>query len=834
MTGMKTTKSTLISVPGMGGSMFKVPQILKGRMRRILLTMGVGLTLFGAATLSQAADPALVPLQGDVPLHGSVPAAVSRLKAKGLVPPTNHLRLAIGLPLRNREALTNLLREIYDPASPNFRHYLTPEEFTARFGPTPQDYQAVMDFASGNGLSVVGTHGNRMLVDVSGNVADVEKAFHVTLRTYQHPKEAREFFAPDTEPLVKGSLPVLHVSGLEDYALPRPLLHKMPVSSATPATGSSPGGGYMGADFRNAYVPGSALNGSGQMVGLLQFYSGFYQSDITAYETLNGLPSVPVQAVLLNGYGGGPGIANDEVSLDIEMVISMAPGVSKVLVFEGLVTDDILNAMASSNQVKQLSASWSYGIDSTTEQIFQQFAAQGQSFFNASGDSDAWVGPIPTPCDDPYITIVGGTTLTTGTGGAWASETVWNWGYGIGTGGGISTSYQIPSWQASVSMATNQGSTTMRNIPDVALTADNVYVLYGGGQQGLFGGTSCASPLWAGFMALVNQQALANSKPTMGFINPSIYTLAAGTGYASAFHDITTGDNTWPGSPNKFYAVTGYDLCTGWGTPGTNLINALVGVAATHISAPSSPYGSTLGALNGGNPNGNWELFVQDDSALNSGIISNGWILTLTSANPVGLVGDLYLSMTNSATNSASSILVSNYLVYYLSVTNVGPSISSNVLVTDFLPAGVTVVTNNHTLGSVVLNGSTLVWNLGASLNVGAGAQLTLTVQPYAVATIVNQAIVSSTSTPDPNPDDDYAFNTVYVNSPVPPQFGSVGVHNGKFVLSITAPAAPTIVQTSTNLASTNWVNVFTSTPPFSYTNNATNPALFYRAKLAP
>ena len=119
----------------------------------------------------------------------------------------------------------------------------------------------------------------------------------------------------------------------------------------------------MGSDFRNAYVPGTALTGAGQTVGLLQFDSGFFQTDITAYETQAGLPNVPVVPVLLDGYDGGPGFDNGEVSLDIEMVMSMAPGVSKILVFEGEVTDDILNAMAASNQVKQLSASWSYPID---------------------------------------------------------------------------------------------------------------------------------------------------------------------------------------------------------------------------------------------------------------------------------------------------------------------------------------------------------------------------------------------------------------------------------------------------------------------------------------
>jgi len=157
-------------------------------------------------------------------------------------------------------------------------------------------------------------------------------------------------------------------------------------------------------------------------------------------------------------------------------------------------------------------------------------------------------------------------------------ETTWNWG-GQGTGGGISTYYTIPSWQQGIDMTLNHGSTTMRNIPDVALTADNVYVVYNNGQSNIFGGTSCAAPLWAGFTALVNQQAVAAGRPTVGFVNPAVYTIGNSTNYTADFHDITTGNNTWNGSPTNFYAVPGYDLCTGWGTPaGQNLIDDLAGI----------------------------------------------------------------------------------------------------------------------------------------------------------------------------------------------------------------------------------------------------------------
>ena len=208
-------------------------------------------------------------------LHGNVPAAVARLQPMGHFAGTNHLNLAIGLPLRNQATLSNLLHQIYDPASPNYRHYLTPEQFTEQFGPTEKDYEAVIAFAKANGLKVTTTHPNRVILDVSGSVADIEKALHVTLRVYQHPTEKRIFHAPDTEPSLDLTVPVLHISGLDNYVVPRPLLHNIGSSNRTtnpaqPAVGSSPGGGYMGNDFRAAYVPGVTLTGAGQTVGLLQ------------------------------------------------------------------------------------------------------------------------------------------------------------------------------------------------------------------------------------------------------------------------------------------------------------------------------------------------------------------------------------------------------------------------------------------------------------------------------------------------------------------------------------------------------------------------------------
>jgi hypothetical protein len=523
---------------------------------------------------------------GTQKLHGHVPAVVAQLQPVGNLSGSQRLRLAIGLPLRNQTMLTELLQRIYNPASPDYHHYLTPEQFAKMFGPTEQDYQAVVTFAKTHGLTVTGTHPNRTLLDVDGSVADIEKAMHVTMRVYKHPTEARTFYAPDVEPSLDLAVPVLHINGLDNYFLPKPLLHKMSASQATPALGSGHSGSYMGNDFRAAYAPGVTLTGAGQSVGLMEFCSGFYQSDINAYEAEANLPNVPVVTVLLDGYDGGPGNNNDEVSLDIEMAISMAPGLTSVVVYEegyNSLAVDVLSRMAEDNWVKQLGSSWGFPIYDNEDQIFQQFAAQGQSFFCASGDSGAYCGPINSSAEDPYITIVGGTTLTTGSDGSWVSETTWP-----DSGGGISTVYPIPWWQQGVNMSDNKGSTTMRNIPDVAMVACNIFVIYGNGHESSsFGGTSCAVPLWAAFTALVNQQTAACGGP-VGFINPAVYAIGGGTNYTSCFHDITTGCNTDPCCPGKFCAVPGYDLRTGWGTPtGQNLINAL-------LAFPSSSCACTL------------------------------------------------------------------------------------------------------------------------------------------------------------------------------------------------------------------------------------------------
>jgi hypothetical protein len=538
-------------------------------------------------------------------LHGHVPQAVANARVLGRVPGSERLNLAIGLPLRNQEGLELLLQQLYDPASPNYHQYQKPEQFAAQFGPTEHDYQTLIQFAESNGLVVTGTHPNRTILDVSGAIADIEHVFHLSMMSYWHPVRGT-FYAPDREPSLDLDVPVLDISGLDNFEQPRPMsLKSMPLAAATPfVTGSGPAGLFIGGDFRAAYAPGVALNGSGQVVGLLEFDS-FFANDVQANFKQAGLPAVPTQMVLLDSVSGVPGGGNIEVILDIMMASYMAPGLSKVMVYEGSTPNDVLNRMATDNLAQQLSSSWGYGpINASTEQIFKQYIAQGQSLLQASGDSGAYEGGVMTPSDDPSLTVVGGTSLTTsGSGGPWQSETTWP-----GSGGGISFTYPIPSYQQGTNMAVNGGSPTMRNIPDVALTADiQMFLICNNGQAISVGGTSAAAPLWAGFIALANQQALAGGKPSVGFLNPLIYSIGTGSNYSADFHDITLGNNY------GFSAMSGYDLTTGWGTPaGQPLIDDLSGalaspaftLSASPLTLSISPGSSTVSTLTIGTENG--------------------------------------------------------------------------------------------------------------------------------------------------------------------------------------------------------------------------------------
>jgi subtilase family serine protease len=510
----------------------------------------------------------------------------------GRLPATQVMSLVLVLPLRHQPELENFLQELYDPSSPSYRHFLNVEEFTARFGPSQEDYDAAIHFAEANGLAVVGTSRNRLNVDVKASVASIEKAFHVTMGVYQHPTENRAFYGPDREPTVDLPFQLWHVSGLDNYSIPRPLVRRSNnahvKSNAT--TGSGPSASFLGSDMRAAYYGGS-LTGSGQSLGLLEYYGTDLADLNTYYANVGQTNNVPITLLSTDGTSTScvyPVCDDTEQTLDMTQALGMAPGMSSLVVYVGSSDAAIFNAMATASPLNgQLSSSWTWtpADPSIDNPYFQEFAAQGQNLFQASGDSGAWNSSSSIyPADDAFLTTVGGTDLQTqSAAGPWASETAW-----VDGGGGISPDgYAIPSWQTTTANGCASCSKTLRNGPDVSANAN--FTFYVCADQSSctannYGGTSFAAPMWAGYLALVNQQALANGNPRLGFINPALYAIGVGSSYTTDFHDITSGSN-------GYSATTGYDLATGWGSPkGSGLLNALAGSSSSPgFSLSASP-----------------------------------------------------------------------------------------------------------------------------------------------------------------------------------------------------------------------------------------------------
>ena len=610
--------------------------------------------------------------QGRQQLHSHVRPIISggQVAPVGVLPRTQRMNLAITLPLRNQSELTSFLDRLYDPSSPDYHQFLSVAQFTERFGPTKQDYQAVVDFAKANGFTVTGTPKNRLLVDINGTVAQIESTFHVVMTIYQHPTENRTFFSPDREPSLDLSIPVAHIAGLNDFSIPRPKLKKAPVEAAIVShAGSGPGGAYLGGDMRAAYYGGTALTGTGQSVGLCEF-DGYNMSDVTA--TFDGVAnSVAIVNVLIDGASAGSDGDDGEQVLDIVQAAAMAPGMSQVRVYIapgttsiGVGDKDMFNRMATDNNAKQLSCSWGWNPDDTTadDPIFQEFAAQGQNMFVASGDAGAYTGSNATdssyPAESVYVVAVGGTDLTTnGAGGSWASETAW----ADSSGGPSDNGFAIPSWQAGIANSSNGASTTIRDLPDVAAEGnfDN-YLCDQGSCQGTWGGTSFAAPRWAGFLALINQQAVANGGSTLGFINPAVYSIGQGASYNSDFHDITSGNNN-NGKGKSYNAVVGYDLVTGWGSPnGASLINALAGSATPSFTLSDSP--SSLSISQGG-AGGTSTITVTDVGGFTGSVtlaasgLPSG-VTAVFNPNPTTGTSTLTLTASSTATTGTSTVTI--------------------------------------------------------------------------------------------------------------------------------------------------------------------------------
>ncbi|HJP73387.1 MAG TPA: S53 family peptidase [Pseudonocardiaceae bacterium] len=475
-----------------------------------------------------------------VAVPGNVNPAISHSAKAGELAANTPMSVAVSLKLRDEAGLRKFLSDVSNPRSPQYRHFLTPAQFTARFGPTRAEVTSVTSFLAAHGLTVKPVRANSQVVDATGTAGQIEQTFSTRLGLYQ--QAGKSFYANETAPNLPAAVAnaVSGVAGLDNHGIRK--AHNVK-QTARPRTA----GGYGPSDLTSAYSVNGLGDGSGVSVALWEF-DGYQSSNISAYDSNYGLNSPTPSTVSVDGanYDSSPGGGQGEVELDIEVVNAMAPAAA-TYVYEAPNSDagqiDMAAQIASEDKVSVTSISWgqcetqsSSSTLSSTDNALAQGTAEGISFYSASGDSgsdDCGDGTtaVDYPASSPDVVGTGGTTLN-GPG----SETAWN-----GSGGGVSAVY------------------SNRNVPDVSADADpnTGYAIYSAGAWQVYGGTSCAAPLWSGITALFD----GHSGKKLGNPDAAYASIGNGSSYSSAFNDITSGSN------GSFSAGPGYDNVTGWGSP---------------------------------------------------------------------------------------------------------------------------------------------------------------------------------------------------------------------------------------------------------------------------
>ena len=513
--------------------------------------------------------------------------------------------------------LDTLLAAQQDPASPEFHNWLTPEQFAERFGPGPGDIAKIAAWLEEQGFTVHSVAASRNWIGFSGTAEIAQRAFGVEIHRFTVAGESH--FATVAEPAVPSAIAdlVAGFRGFDDF-LPR-----HPRLQARAAFTYSNGKHFMGPNdaatiynVNTLYTKG--YDGTGQTIAIVG-QSAINLSDIDNFRALFGLAKNDPKLVTVPGFTS-PGIVSGDVlesDLDIEWAGSVAKNASVVFVYTSNVFNSLQYAVTQ-NLAPVISIS--YGACETGEAaegaalraIAQQANAQGITLFSASGDTGAFACDssgsaiasdgvsVNLPASIPEVTAVGGTQFNEGNGSYWSAtnnssngsalsyipEAVWNEsaqdGSLVAGGGGASVLFGKPVWQAG-SGVPNDGA---RDLPDVAMAAsadhDGAIVCTSGGcangiaGASVVGGTSLATPIFAGIATLLNQYQVGSgtlTKAGLGNVNPTLYAMAQS--FAGVFNDITTGNNTLScrtGTPGcttgsfGYSAGVGYDQATGLGS----------------------------------------------------------------------------------------------------------------------------------------------------------------------------------------------------------------------------------------------------------------------------
>jgi subtilase family serine protease len=497
-------------------------------------------------------------------------------------------RVEFDVVLRYRQAaLEAFLERVNDPRSPGYHQYATAEEIGRRFGVSDEGVSRIDAWVNESGLEVVETFPQRTTMRVVGSAASVDEMLHVTLVDKLDPVSGQRFHAPRGTPRVPAALGdvVEAVAGLDNRPYLRPVQPLAPrESGATCATSAScltPD--KLARSFDISALHDRGIMGEGQYVAVIMD-GPVSDRDLEQFQTTGGLVGVPPIERITVGNGpstkeSGQPISRAEATMDVETVQAVAPHATVLYFYASLGTfADAVNAVVRDGRAEIITFSAGGCDDGSTvyiadERALQTANAAGVNVFASSGDHGAFnclafdpndFRPTASePSDSPYVISVGATFLERKPDGTYIDEAAWvepldNWG----TGGALNPSNRRPSWQIGPGVD-NSYSNGKRQEPDVSAPGDpeSGWFIVVDGEESRAGGTSASSPFWAGVTSLFEQMVEQTGLPGLGYLNPTLYALAAQSPPDTLFHDVVRGDNL------LYPATSGWDFATGLGSP---------------------------------------------------------------------------------------------------------------------------------------------------------------------------------------------------------------------------------------------------------------------------